>query len=126
MRSFSLGFFALAILVSVFASTTFAEEAFKLGDVKNLARYTPRPEYPFEARARRWVGSGIGFIEVDPKSGSVMSARMERSTGYKILDDSALGAFKRWRFNPEGINHVFDVTRRKFGARTDKLKVRIP
>jgi hypothetical protein len=34
------------------------------------------------------------------QTGVVTSVRMEKSTGYKILDDAALNAFRQWRFKP--------------------------
>lgn len=60
----------------------------------------PRPEYPYEARRRHLTGSGVIVVSIDSFSGSVTDARVERSVGSPILDNSALNAFKRWRFKP--------------------------
>src|SRR6266850_211618 len=60
----------------------------------------PEPSYPYHARIRGLVGSGIVLLEVDKRTGLVISARMQPSTGHKILDDAALKAFKKWCFNP--------------------------
>src|SRR5438105_15064345 len=58
------------------------------------------PAYPLEARRSHLVGLGVLFGQVDIKSGYVKSVRMEKSTGYKILDEAALDAFRQWRFKP--------------------------
>jgi TonB family protein len=39
-------------------------------------------------------------MEIDLKTGRVTSAKMEKSTGNKLLDDAALEAFRQWRFRP--------------------------
>jgi protein TonB len=66
----------------------------------------PRPEYPYEARRRHLTGSGVIVVSVDPSSGSVIDARVERSIGSPILDNSAVNAFKRWRFKPRSAPQV--------------------
>ena len=60
----------------------------------------PRPEYPYEARRRHLTGTGVIVVSVDFSSGSVIDARVERSIGSPILDNSAVNAFKHWRFKP--------------------------
>jgi len=60
----------------------------------------PRPEYPLEARQQHLTGSGIVLMRVDTKTGRVISAEMEKSTGHKILDEAALRAFRLWHFKP--------------------------
>jgi protein TonB len=60
----------------------------------------PRPEYPYEARSRHIMGSGVANLTVDPTSGLVVGATMEKSTGSQILDNATLSAFRRWRFKP--------------------------
>jgi len=68
----------------------------------------PRPEYPLEAGARHFTGSGIALLEIDRKTGYVTAARMLKSTGHVILDNAALSAFMRWRFKP-GIVHQIRI-----------------
>jgi protein TonB len=65
-----------------------------------LAVTTPRPEYPYEARRRHLTGSGICVLTIDSASGLVIDAAMEQAIGSEILDQSAIRAFKRWRFKP--------------------------
>jgi TonB family protein len=71
---------------------------------KALAIFAPAPRYPPDAQGRRPSGRGVVVVEVDKTTGWVTSAKMEKSTGYKILDAAALEAFSRWRFMP-GTNH---------------------
>jgi TonB family protein len=73
---------------------------------KALALYAPRPKYPTDAQGRRPTGSGIVVMEIDEKTGWVKSAKMEKSTGNKLLDDAALQAFSHWRFRPGTVRRV--------------------
>jgi TonB family protein len=71
-----------------------------------VAIYAPAPEYPIEARARRITGRGVVVVDIDQKTGWVLSARMEKSTGSKLLDDAAVAAFKHWRFKPGSARQI--------------------
>jgi TonB family protein len=71
-----------------------------------LAVYAARPQYPAEARSKRWTGTGIVRVDVDRETGQVTSARMLQSTGHQILDEAALNAFRQWRFRPGTVSHV--------------------
>src|SRR6266404_7883026 len=73
---------------------------------KALAVYAPRPAYPYEARDKHLTGTGVVLLNIDPATGAVTSAEMQKSTGHKILDDSALGAFRQWRFKPGSVRKV--------------------
>jgi TonB family protein len=97
--------FAVVILFGALA-TARAQETLEFREWKMLARYTPPPQYPYAARAKRWTGSGIAMLDVDRNTGRVTSAHMEPSTGYKILDDAALNAFRQWRFTPGMLDKV--------------------
>jgi TonB family protein len=63
-----------------------------------LTLSVPRPDYPYEARSRHIIGSGIAAMSVDLASGLVKDVVMEQSIGNPILDNSAISAFKRWQF----------------------------
>ena len=67
---------------------------------KAIAIYAPKPEYPAEARLKHLTGSGVVVLDVDVPSGRVINARMLQSTGHWILDNAALDAFRKWRFQP--------------------------
>ena len=66
----------------------------------------PRPDYPYEARSRHITGSGVCVVTVDTGSGNVTDATMAQSIGNPILDNSAVSAFKRWRFKPGSVSKV--------------------
>jgi TonB family protein len=76
------------------------------GNPKAYAISTPRPEYPYQARSRHVMGSGVALITIDLVTGSVVAATMEQSTGSAVLDNSTLSAFKRWRFKPGTVSKV--------------------
>jgi protein TonB len=92
------------------ASTQLKEESTEahgiLGEVKAVAYFAPRPNYPLEARPRWLTGSGIVWLNVDSRTGYVISAPVLKSTGHKILDEAALDAFRQWRFKPGKISTV--------------------
>jgi TonB family protein len=83
-----------------------ADETRQVGSVKALAIYAPRPQYPYEARARRIFGAGIAILAVDSNTGFVKNAVMAASTGSAILDDAALAAFRKWQFRPGTVSKV--------------------
>ena len=73
---------------------------------RDLAIFAPRPNYPTDAKGVRPTGRGLVLMKVDPKTGSVSSATVEKTTGNKLLDDAALEAFRQWRFPSGKIREV--------------------
>jgi TonB family protein len=73
--------------------------------------FAPYPDYPYEARAQRMMGSGV-FLMTFNRDGHVEKAEVLQSTGYSILDSSALQAFQRWRAinNPPFLQAKIPVT----------------
>jgi len=67
---------------------------------KAVAIFAPKPEYPYEARSRHQIGSGVALLSVDSGSGNVTDVSMAQSIGSPILDQSTVSAFRRWRFAP--------------------------
>jgi TonB family protein len=61
---------------------------------------TVAPEYPYEARSRHIQGNGLFRLSLDLNTGSVSKVTAIRSTGSPILDNSAVAAFRRWRWKP--------------------------
>lgn len=59
----------------------------------------PRPVYPPEARRKGYEGEVILRVEV-LTDGRVGGIEVKHSSGYEILDQSALKAVKQWRFIP--------------------------
>ena len=103
-RRFTLLLLAITIFLAV--SRVATAQVTVSGERKALAVYAPRPAYPSEAREKHLTGRGIVLVNVDSSTGNATSAQMLTSTGYKILDDSALEAFRQWRFKPGGQRKV--------------------
>lgn len=102
--------FAAAFLCSVsFPSTIGAESVPGSAQPRDFAKYiesAPPPEYPFEARLHRLVGSGVALLKIEKNTGDVRSVTMLRITGHKILDEAVLKAYRGWRFKPHTISEA--------------------
>lgn len=62
--------------------------------------FAPKPRY-LDAWAKKGItGKGVALLKVDTTTGYVIDARMLKSAGHKVLDDSALEAFRKWHFKP--------------------------
>ncbi|HEY2123891.1 MAG TPA: TonB family protein [Chthoniobacterales bacterium] len=85
---------------------TTGPKTLSISGAKALAINSPRPEYPYEARSRHIMGSGVCVVSVDMGSGSVTDATMAQSIGNPILDNAAVSAFRRWRFKPGTVSKV--------------------
>ena len=110
---------SLASLLALgIASAQTSPPASNVGKPKAVAIYAPRPDYPIEARQRHLTGSGVALLEVDPKTGYVTSARMEKSMGHPMLDHAALAAFSRWRFKPGTVRRLRIPIRYTVGKQT--------
>lgn len=58
-----------------------------------------RPSYPQFAREQGWEGTVVLRIKIKA-DGSVDSIATRKSSGFPILDESALRTVKQWRFEP--------------------------
>lgn len=69
------------------------------------ARFTRQvqPDYPEVAKAQNAQGTAIVLATIGP-SGNVLSARIDQSTGNKLLDSAALEAARASGFEPPKIN----------------------
>jgi len=69
--------------------------------VRTHVRYleTMRPPYPRRAREMGWEGTVVLRVEVQP-DGTVGTVSVRQTSGYLTLDEAALTAVKRWRFEP--------------------------
>jgi TonB family protein len=74
--------------------------------VKALAIVAPPPRYPVDTHGRHPIGHGVVLMHVDRKTGWVISAKMQQSTGNKLLDDAAIAAFSQWRFRPGSAAYI--------------------
>lgn len=59
----------------------------------------PPPVYPEMARAQEQDGEVLVRVEVTAE-GSAAAVSLESSSGYRLLDESALRAVKNWKFMP--------------------------
>jgi TonB family protein len=59
----------------------------------------PKPLYPLEARKKGYEGDVLLGVEVLP-NGEVGQIEVKKSSGYEVLDQSALSAVKKWKFIP--------------------------
>jgi protein TonB len=66
-----------------------------------IPRYdvNPKPTYPGVARRRGYQGRVLLAVRVLP-DGTVGGVKVARSSGYKVLDEAALRAVRKWRFVP--------------------------
>ena len=62
--------------------------------------YAPLPEYPAEARVKRWTGTGLFLVKADTDAGVVNGVTTIRSTGHSILDKAAEKTLYHWKFPP--------------------------
>ena len=61
--------------------------------------FTPRPGYPAVAIRRGYEGSVLLNVRVLP-NGKPEEVTVFKSSGYKVLDNAALKAVKKWKFVP--------------------------
>jgi len=71
------------------------------GTISSMPAYAfnPKPEYPPTARRDGQEGKTLLLVEVLP-NGRTGRVKIEKSSGYKILDEAAVEAVKKWRFTP--------------------------
>jgi protein TonB len=99
MKYISAVCFAVATL---WAATSTVQSSSRVPERSDraLAILAPAPKYKREWAEQGIVGEGVAELSVNPADGTVTRAHMVKSTGHKVLDDSALEAFRRWRFKP--------------------------
>ncbi len=68
-----------------------------------LYAHNPIPEYPTVAKRRHWEGIVTLSVEVTAR-GTVASIQLLESSGYDILDKTAVQAVKTWRFLAGTVN----------------------
>jgi TonB family protein len=113
-------FIVLALALVGFANgVRSAEPAFKQEPAENLGSYlvkAPLPNYPVVAGTLHKKGDGWFRLTIDPATGAVTDVKLLKSTGVKILDDSAAVAFLQWKIKPHTIDHII-LPWRFLGAR---------
>jgi TonB family protein len=63
------------------------------------------PDYPYAARDQHLEGSGLYRLNIKP-DGTVSSVTVLKSTGYTLLDQAAIHAFRQWRFRSGALKMV--------------------
>lgn len=58
-----------------------------------------KPAYPQAARKARWEGTVVVRVLINT-DGSVASAALRESSGYDVLDESAVQAVSKWSYTP--------------------------
>ena len=88
----------LCFKVELFAQEVFEVEQLEEAKAQGIIVFAPTPKYPEATRKEHITGAGVVELKIDTQTGFVTSAKMIKSTGHKILDDSALETFQQWRF----------------------------
>ena len=71
-----------------------------LSDAQRLASgYKPRPSYPSSSRSRGHTGTVVVEFVIE-ENGRVLSASVQKSSGWPELDQSAVANMRRWKFAP--------------------------
>lgn len=77
--------------------TNFHSIAGAITEIKPDYLKNPAPRYPAEARQKGWEGVVVLRVSVD-KNGRATVVEKESSSGFEVLDASAIKAVKAWRF----------------------------
>lgn len=87
------------IILAICVCTHIRVVPYREVDVKPQSVNLPLPEYPAEARKAGMEGTVIiqALIDVD---GKITQVKIAKSSGYKLLDSSALESSKRAIFTP--------------------------
>jgi len=83
-----------AAMVIPTSGKTSAKDNFPISDIRN-----PSPEYPEMGIFLGYQGDVIVRIKVSAK-GESLGVEVLRSSGHKVLDESAINALRKWRFTP--------------------------
>ncbi|MGH8155106.1 MAG: energy transducer TonB, partial [Rhodanobacteraceae bacterium] len=57
------------------------------------------PQYPIQAIRQGQQGTVILDVTINAQ-GEVIDVKVEKSSGYRVLDQAAVAAARKWRFNP--------------------------
>ena len=68
-------------------------------------RSNPKPVYPPEARRLRQQGQVLLTVEVSAQ-GRALSVALKQSSGFPLLDQTAIQTVRRWSFEPARIGGV--------------------
>ncbi|HHE37051.1 MAG TPA: energy transducer TonB [Candidatus Cloacimonetes bacterium] len=88
------------IPTEIYSETEFGKtpKDFKYTEPPVIERQFP-PEYPEEAKAKGWEGKVLLNVEI-LDNGQIGMIEIIESSGYPILDESAVKAAKTWKLSP--------------------------
>ena len=84
------------------------------------------PVYPYSDRAAHREGHGFFRIMIDPRTGSVVTVTVVKSTGFKTLDDAAVQALGKWYWKPGKWKEVYVPVTFTLGQRRSMPSGAIP
>ena len=64
------------------------------------------PNYPDIAITQHKRGNGLFRLTIDRPTGKITAVKVLKSTGIKILDDSAAAAFLQWKAKPNRLDYI--------------------
>ncbi len=76
-----------------------SEDSFLQVDCLPVKIYAPAPNYPFAARKNNWEGVTVLKVLIQA-NGRIGAVTVLESSGYQLLDKSAVKAVKKWRYQP--------------------------
>jgi periplasmic protein TonB len=75
------------------------DQGAKVDRLPSTLPINPEPPYPEELRRQRIGGQVVLWLAI-AADGSVAEVRVDKSSGYAALDESAVTTVRRWRFDP--------------------------
>ena len=96
---------AMPAVVSGDGSSSFRSSAGAVTDARPKYLRNPAPNYPLDSRRRGEEGLVLLSADVDA-SGRASQVGIKKSSGYSLLDASALDAVRRWKFEPAKIGSL--------------------
>lgn len=77
---------------------SYTKSVYKIG-----SKHNPPPPYPRIAKLRNIQGK-VEICIISDNKGNVVNAEIHKSSGYSILDKSALKTIKGWQFNIDAVS----------------------
>ncbi len=96
---------AKAATESIVEAHSAVQRAKAVVEARPLYQDNPKPKYPALAQRRGWQGTVILAVTV-LEDGKTHQVRLHKSSGYKLLDQSAWKAVRNWYFLPGTENGV--------------------
>lgn len=90
---------AFAAVASTASPSSEAADGAEVDEQPKKLPNNPSPRYPSAARAGRQAGVVVLMVVV-AADGSAESVELHTTSGFPLLDDAAIDAVRRWRFEP--------------------------